>query len=54
MLEAREVANEKRLTGKFVLLDPEQTWLLTCGGLEVSSWNLIHLLFSFFVNLKLS
>uniref|UniRef100_A0AAZ1XMD2 Reelin domain-containing protein n=1 Tax=Oreochromis aureus TaxID=47969 RepID=A0AAZ1XMD2_OREAU len=37
MLEAREVADEKRLTGKFVLLDPEQTRLLTCGGLEGSA-----------------
>ncbi|XP_039462526.1 uncharacterized protein LOC120436147 isoform X3 [Oreochromis aureus] len=37
MLEAREVADEKRLTGKFVLLDPEQTCLLTCGGLEGSA-----------------
>lgn len=42
MLEAREVADETRLTGRFVLLEPDKTQLLTCGVLEVSSWNLIY------------
>ncbi|KAL4000432.1 alpha-N-acetylgalactosaminide alpha-2,6-sialyltransferase (sialyltransferase 7B) [Sarotherodon galilaeus] len=37
MLEAREVADETRLTGKFVLLEPDRTQLLTCGGLEGSA-----------------
>ncbi|KAL4000433.1 hypothetical protein ACER0C_008204 [Sarotherodon galilaeus] len=37
MLEAREVADETRLTGKFVLLEPDWTQLLTCGGLEGSA-----------------
>lgn len=42
MLEAREVADETRLTGRFVLLEPDKTQLLTCGVLKVSSWNLIY------------
>lgn len=42
MLEAREVADETRLTGKFVLLEPHNTQLLKCGVLEVSSWNFIY------------
>ncbi|XP_035767787.1 putative ferric-chelate reductase 1 [Neolamprologus brichardi] len=37
MLEAREVADETRLTGRFVLLEPDKTQLLTCGVLEDSA-----------------
>lgn len=39
MLEAREQGrvDESHPVGKFILLDPDNTQLLTCGGLSVST-----------------
>lgn len=44
MLEAREQGrvDEGRPVGKFILLEPDNTQLLTCEGMSVSTYSINH------------